>query len=197
MTKPNGYDRSATALRGQPLPASSREVRDARLGPGGAASDDRRDFPAAAGAFAPAGMERDGCAEVAPSGGKKKSAGGKSGKINGANGHAAPALANSSPQLTGQEGTHMAGHPNDTENSTADIPPGIAPLAADGQGFVDTMHAHVDLYLACARLVKSSDEKIAQRMVERLLEMSYGKSPSQCSEDAAPAPFSPPQPAKD
>jgi len=67
-----------------------------------------------------------------------------------------------------------------------DIPPGIEPLARDGSGFVDAMHAHVDLYLACARLVKSSDEKIAQRMVERLLEMSYGKSPTPQTEDSAP-----------
>lgn len=88
----------------------------------------------------------------------------------------------------------MAADRNDSENSMLDIPPGIAPLAADGQGFVDTMHAHVDLYLACARLVKSSDEKIAQRMVERLLEMSYGKGPSPASEESAPLAFGLPQP---
>ena len=68
----------------------------------------------------------------------------------------------------------------------APIPPGSEPLPADGVGFVDAMHAHVDLYLACARLVKSGDEKIAQRMVERLLEMSYGKSPAAPSDDDSP-----------
>ena len=78
-----------------------------------------------------------------------------------------------------------------------DIPPGIEPLAADGPGFVDAMHAHVDLYLACARLVKSSDEKIAQRMVERLLEMSYGKSPAPASEEPTPITFDMPPPAKE
>jgi len=78
-----------------------------------------------------------------------------------------------------------------------DIPPGVEPLAADGPGFVDAMHAHVDLYLACARLVRSSDEKIAQRMVERLLEMSYGKSPTPQNEDAAPVIFDVPRPKRD
>jgi hypothetical protein len=194
MNKPNGHDRSASALHGHTLPLASREARGALLEPGGAASDDRRDFPTAAGATAPAGMERDGRAEVAPSGGKKKSAGSKSSKANGANGHAAPALANAAPHFTTEEQTQMATHSNDPENAMVDIPPGIAPLAADGQGFVDTMHAHVDLYLACARLVRSSDEKIAQRMVERLLEMSYGKSPSPATEDAAPAHCDLPQP---
>lgn len=65
-----------------------------------------------------------------------------------------------------------------------DIPPGSQPLPADGPGFVDAMHAHVDLYLACARLVKSGDEKIAQRMVERLLEMKFGKGLAANAEDS-------------
>jgi hypothetical protein len=59
------------------------------------------------------------------------------------------------------------------------------------------MHAHVDLYIACARLVKSTDEKIAQRMVERLLEMSYGKSPAPPSDEAPQIIFDPPQPARE
>ena len=46
------------------------------------------------------------------------------------------------------------------------------------------MHTHVDFYLACARLVKSEDEKIAQRMVERFLELKYGKGSSATAEEA-------------
>ena len=49
---------------------------------------------------------------------------------------------------------------------------------------MDVMHEHVDLYLACARLVKSEDEKIAQRMAERLLEMKYGKASAAAAEEA-------------
>ena len=77
------------------------------------------------------------------------------------------------------------------------IPPGSKPLPADGVGFVDAMHAHVDLYLACARLVKSGDERIAQRMVERLLEMSYGKSPAPAGDEMPQIIFDAPRPIED
>lgn len=59
------------------------------------------------------------------------------------------------------------------------------------------MHAHVDLYLACARLVKSGDERMAQRMVERLLEMSYGKSPADSGTEAPQIVFDAPRPVED
>lgn len=73
--------------------------------------------------------------------------------------------------------------PKATDNDTLNIPPGSRPLPADGAGFVDTMHEHVDMYMACARLVKSGDQKIAQRMVERLLELKYGKGPAATAEE--------------
>jgi len=57
-------------------------------------------------------------------------------------------------------------------------------MPENGAGFVDSLHEHVDLYQACARFVKSGDQKIAQRMVERLLEMKYGKAASAPAEDA-------------
>ena len=78
-----------------------------------------------------------------------------------------------------------------------DIPPGSEPLPEDGLGFVDAIHEHVDLYLACARLVKSKDEKIAQRMVERLLEMSYGKTPAAADDQAPQIIFDAPRPIRD
>jgi hypothetical protein len=174
--KPNGHDKNAAAASGRNLFPSSREVVAPRLEHGGAASDDARAFPSAAGAIAPAGMERDGCAELAPlreeERKKKPSSSGK---------HAKSSQA-------GKSGT-------EDDSAMVDIPPGIEPLPADGPGFVDAMHAHVDLYLACARLVKSADEKIAQRMVERLLEMSYGKSPAPSGDEAARIIFdAPPHP---
>jgi hypothetical protein len=184
--KPNGHDKNAAA-GGQALPASSREACTTRLHQGGAASDDPRAFPAAAGANAPAGMERDGCAELAPprevQNKKKTSAGQRTKSRCCGQGGASAALAN-------HDGAEQ-------DSAVVDIPPGIEPLPADGPGFVDAMHAHVDLYLACARLVKSADEKIAQRMVERLLEMSYGKSPAPAGEDAAPIIFDAPRPPRE
>ena len=77
----------------------------------------------------------------------------------------------------------MAGGEND-RNETVSIPPGSGPLAENGPGFVDAIHKHVDLYFACARLLKSKDEKIAQRMAERLLEMKYGKASAAVAEEA-------------
>jgi hypothetical protein len=181
--KPNGHDKNAAAANGHSLPASSLEASAPRLGQGGAASDDRRAFPAAAGAYAPAGMERDGCAELAPlreGASGRKPVGGKNTKNTQTEKHAAHSARGSSEP--------------DEDSSVVDIPPGVEPLPADGPGFVDAMHAHVDLYLACARLVKSADEKIAQRMVERLLEMSYGKSPAPSAEEPAPIIFDAPRP---
>jgi hypothetical protein len=128
-------------------------------------------------------MERDGCAELAPlreEGSKKKPGSGRGTKTS---------------QSGKPGGSAMLADANDAEDdsSIVNIPPGIEPLPADGPGFVDAMHAHVDLYLACARLVKSADEKIAQRMVERLLEMSYGKSPAPSAEEPAPIIFNAPR----
>jgi hypothetical protein len=150
---------------------------DAPIEPGRAASDDARDIPSAAVASsASAGKERDAYAEVAPlrEGATKRGQNRAS--------HSAATGSPRAPSETHEKAEKKAKRP-------ANIPPGSAPLPTDGVGFVDAMHAHVDLYLACTRLVKSGDERIAQRMVERLLEMSYGKSPA-TSSDGAPQPVS-------
>jgi hypothetical protein len=161
----------------------------APLEKGRAASDDARDIPSAAAASsAAAGTERDAYAEVAPpaesgTNGRPKSArGGR--RADGETSHV-PSESGERP-ARGKKAKDMV-----------DIPPGSMPLPADGVGFVDAMHAHVDLYLACARLVKSGDEKIAQRMVERLLEMSYGKSPALAGEDAPQIVLDTPQPIEE
>jgi hypothetical protein len=168
--KSNGHDTSTSRVNGHgPVsPSHTAQEVETPFDKGRAASDDARDFPSAAGATsAPTGKERDACAEVAPSlegetkhQPKPKKSGKKAGR--------------GAPPVPSDDKSDKK---NDKKKSVY-IPPGSKPLPADGAGFVDAMHAHVDLYLACARLVKSGDEKIAQRMVERLLEMSYGKSPA-------------------
>jgi hypothetical protein len=85
----------------------------------------------------------------------------------------------------------------DEDNDLLDIPPGSEPLPEDGLGFVDAIHEHVDLYLACARLVKAKDPKISQRMVERLLEMSYGKAPAAPEGQTPQIIFDAPRPIRD
>jgi hypothetical protein len=174
--KSHGHDTSASRVNGHG-PASSCQTAAASAAPletGRAASDDTRDFPtAAAASSAAAGTERDVCAEVAPPSREEKpprSSGGRKGTETGTS------RASSEPP------------------KQVDIPPGSEPLPEDGPGFVDAIHAHVDLYLACARLVKSGDEKIAQRMVERLLEMSYGKSPAASGDEVPQIIFDAPRP---
>jgi hypothetical protein len=189
--KANGHDTTTARVNGHgPVPTShTAQDMEAPLEKGRAASDDARDIPSAAAAsFAAAGTERDACAEVAPpaesgTNGRPKSTR-RGQKAGGGTSHV-PSEPDESPAR------------NKRAKDMVDIPPGSRPLPADGVGFVDAMHAHVDLYLACARLVKSGDEKIAQRMVERLLEMSYGKSPAPAGDDAPQIVFDAPRPIED
>lgn len=171
--KSNGHDTSAAKVNGHGPASPSRTAQEteAPLEKGRAASDDARDFPTAAAASSAAtGTERDACAEVAPSPGggtNRRSTQGNAGAGTGAS------RAPSEKDRTKDQ----------SEKDTLDIPPGSEPLPGDGAGFVDAMHEHVDIYLACARLVKSGDQKIAQRMVERLLELKYGKGPTGTAEE--------------
>jgi hypothetical protein len=175
--KSNGHDTGSSTStskvngHGPVSPPRTAQEMEAPLEQGRAASDDARDFPSAAAASsATAGTERDACAEVAlpPQAGTHRGRGKN-------NNHAT-----GTPRATSEENEK----PGKKEKATVNIPPGSEPLPADGAGFVDAMHKHVDLYKACARLVRSTDEKIAQRMSERLLEMKYGKGPSTITEES-------------
>jgi hypothetical protein len=183
--KANGHDTSTSRVNGHgPVPPSHAvQEMEAPLEKGRAASDDARDIPSAAAASsAAAGTERGACAEVAAP------------LEGGADGSPKP---KKNRDKGGRGTSHVPSERNKKAKEMVNIPPGSEPLPSDGVGFVDAMHAHVDLYLACARLVKSGDEKIAQRMVERLLEMSYGKSPAAASDDAPQIVFEPPQSIED
>jgi hypothetical protein len=191
--KSNGHDTSASRLNGHGLvsPSTAAQDMDAPLGKGKAASDDARDFPSAAAASsAAAGKERDACAEVAkPLEGEANRRPGKHQAQAGRGTPRGPSEPDTSETAASQK--------KKKDQETVDIPPGSEILAEDGIGFVDAIHEHVDLYLACARLVKSTDEKIAQRMVERLLEMSYGKSPAPPEDQPPQIIFDAPRPLRD
>jgi hypothetical protein len=188
--KNNGHDTSISKVNGHGPVSHSRTAQEmeAPIEKGRAASDDARDFPSAAAASsAVAGTERDACAEVAPPpeggtrpGSRRRNTGAGTGTSR------APSEKNNTKK-------------SDTasEEDTLDIPPGSKPLPEDGLGFVDAIHEHVDLYLACARLVKSKDPKISQRMMERLLEMSYGKTPAPPEDQAPQIIFDAPRPIRD
>ena len=187
--KSNGHDTSGWKVNGHGPVSPSRTAQHTEVSreQGRAASDDARDFPtAAAAASAAAGKERGACAEVAP-------------PLEGEPEHQ-PKPKKSGEKAGGDTPRAPSDDKSDRKNSkkkSVHIPPGSKPLPADGVGFVDAMHAHVDLYLACARLVKSGDEKIAQRMVERLLEMSYGKSPAPAGDEMPQIIFDAPRPIED
>jgi len=194
--KSNGHDTSTSRVNGHgPVPPSraAHEDMHAPLEPGRAASDDARDIPSAAVASsASAGTERDACAEVAPPPESGTKRGPKSASHSAASG---PPRASS--EKSANKNTRKGNSQNDSEEDLLDIPPGSEPLPEDGLGFVDAIHEHVDLYLACARLVKAKDPKISQRMVERLLEMSYGKAPAAPEEQAPQIVFDAPRPIRD
>ena len=73
---------------------------------------------------------------------------------------------------------------NKKETSPAEYPPGInEPLASDAPGFVEEMHARVNLYAEYKKLLDAEDLKIKQRALELLLEMKYGRgAPSSADE---------------
>ena len=55
------------------------------------------------------------------------------------------------------------------------VPPGREPLPVDGEAFVDAVHAKVDLVQLEVQLLKSKDDKVAQRELAYLRELRYGK----------------------
>lgn len=184
--KSNGHETGAARVNGhgQASPSRTAQEKEAPLEKGRAASDDARDFPtAAAASSAAAGKERDACAEVAqaPEGEKYSRPNGRNRRA-GRGTSRVPSEENKAKDEPKHRPVRRPTH--NSEKDTVDIPPGSEPLPEAGAGFVDALHEQVDIYLACARLVKSGDQKIAQRMVERLLEMKYGKAASVTAEEA-------------
>ncbi len=53
------------------------------------------------------------------------------------------------------------------------IPPGEGPLPLNPGEFVEEIHRRIDLFEVWQNLLKSKDEKIKQRAVEKLTEMRY------------------------
>ena len=56
---------------------------------------------------------------------------------------------------------------------TEDLPGGVEKLPEDHYDFAEAVHARVDLVRAWVRLVRSADEKVSQRALEKLDEMKY------------------------
>jgi hypothetical protein len=69
-------------------------------------------------------------------------------------------------------------------------------LPADAGAFAEEMSRRVDLYAVGQRLLLSDDEKVAQRALERVLEMRYGKGAAAATEDAPQVQIDLPRPVR-
>lgn len=152
--KPNGHD--ALLARGSSANASTISSN----GTGRAASVDASDLSVAnaAASSAGAGAERKAYADVA--------------QVEGEGEQSQSALAAS--QSRKKSGKDTLGEASAARPSRR-IPPGREPLPVDGEAFVDAVHAKVDLVRLEVQLLKSKDDKIAQRELAYLRELRYGK----------------------
>ena len=155
--KPNGH--GALQARGRRENGRAMSL----SGLGRAASDDASEISVAnaTAVSAAAGAERQACADVAPAEG-----GGEQHVM-----EKAHAASQSLTQKDGKETNKEA----KAGNGRRRVPPGLEPLPADGEAFVDAVHAQVDIVQLEVRLLRSKDEKVVQREVAYLRELRYGK----------------------
>jgi hypothetical protein len=171
--KPNGHagpngringsgDPERVGVNGHGLASAGRDGIPAPACAGGprdhAASDDASgEAVANVASFATAaGTDHQACAEVAPS------------LPNGAERY--------SPQTTPAV--------SNSGKEEKEVPPGDHPLPADPAEFVEEIHQKIDLTELWRNLLRSTDEKIKQRAVEKLTDMRYKGASSLADEPA-------------
>ena len=71
------------------------------------------------------------------------------------------------------ESKESGSDPSHSEGVARKHNPGEAPLPEDPADFVEEVHSRIDLIEIWQELLKSEDEKIKQRAVEKLTEMRY------------------------
>jgi len=69
------------------------------------------------------------------------------------------------------------------ERATLD---GGVPLPEDGIGFVDAVNVNIDLIRLTELLLRGTDEKSSKSLLERLLEMRYGKNARAVAAETGP-----------
>lgn len=163
---------------GSPAPAAGDPGRES------AASDDATGTtPAgdAAPSSAAACTGRDACAEVAAPRSRSSAArGDKSGTVDDRRPRASDDLAFSESKKRKK----TPGRNRARTEEIKEYAPGIdEPLAFDAPGFVDEMHARVNLYEIGKEFLQTSDLKLKQRTWEYLLEMKYGRGAPATTEE--------------
>ncbi len=149
-------------------------------GMGRAASVDASELSVAnaAASSAAARADREACADVAQAPGKGKQS------------PAAGAASRSRRKKIGGKETSAAKGPRK-------LLPGMEPLPVDGEAFVDAVHSRVDLVLLEEKLLKSRDEKVAQRELAYLRELRYGKRAPSTDDEPPQIIFDAPRPERD
>ena len=127
---------------------------------------------------AAARADRDACADVAQAQGEGKQP------------PAAGAASRSRNKKDGSKETSAA-------RGSRKLPPGMEPLPIDGEAFVDAVHSRVDLVLLEEKLLKSRDEKVAQRELDYLRELRYGKRAPSTDGEPMPIIFDAPRPERE
>jgi len=168
--KPNGH--GALSAKGSGANGSTISL----SGMGRAASVDASELSVAnaAASSAAAGTEREACADVAQVQGE---------------GRRSPAAGTAS-RRNGKA-------PKTADQVRREVPPASEPLPIDGEAFVDAVHRRVDLVLVEVKLLKSKDDKIAQRELAYLRELRYGKRAPSADDEPMPIIFDAPRPERD
>jgi hypothetical protein len=70
-------------------------------------------------------------------------------------------------------------------------------LPADGPGFVDAVNEYVDLVRLTDSLLRERDEKSSKSLLEKLLEMKYGKGAKTDAAGVRPIVYDVPEPVRE
>jgi hypothetical protein len=106
------------------------------------------------------------------------------------------AYADAAPPPPNGEAPVAAGNISDGTADSKVIPPGEGPLPATIDEFVDEIHSRIDLFKVWQGLLRSNDEKIKQRAVERLTDLRY-KGSATLAEEPQQIIFDLPRPKRD
>jgi hypothetical protein len=149
-----------------------------------AAADDAGGLLVASAALpAAAGANPEACAAVAP-----------------AEAHGARLRENGAAPRSQGRGSKGSGKKKKDEalekQKAPEIPGGTEPLPIDGPEFVEAVHERLDLIALQVMLLRSKDEKIAQRELAYLRELRYGKTvaPSAADDEIPKIIFDAPRP---
>ena len=183
QTGANGQARESSSLNEPDARANAKGKRNGRelAGKNAAASDDATGTTHAGDAAPPSAAActgRDACAEVAVNGFAAAHV-----EESGTADDRRPPAPEDLSDMKKTETANRGGQPEPPK--AKQYPPGIdEPLAFDAPGFVDEMHARVNLYAVYKDLLTSRDAKVQQRAIEFVIEMKYGKGAVANAEEA-------------